>query len=170
MAHSPFPIRLQKTSDGGFIPYPSDQQPTTLLHKHVLDTQDEFVISSFNAHAMNFRIIAGKKINHITWKCTPDPNAFKFEFFPSVSRDRTMPTRLHEDQVQVCLNNKWILMVDYLERESKRDELNPNYLPQFDAQLALKAQRNWWDANEQSFRLLDLPLELRTESCASGCN
>ncbi|KAI4849459.1 hypothetical protein E4T44_03336 [Aureobasidium sp. EXF-8845] len=158
-----FLTRLQKTSDGGFIAYPSDQQPTTLLHQHVLDTQDKFVISSFDAHTMNFRITAGKKINHITWKCTPDPNAFKFEFFPNVGRNRTMPTRFHEGQVQVCLNNKWILMVDYLERESKRDKLNPNYLPKFDAQLALKAQRIWWDRNNKVFRLLDLPLELRTE-------
>jgi hypothetical protein len=161
-----FPIflrkRQQETSDG-CLPYPDDQQPTTILHKHVLDTQDKFVISSFDAHLMNFRITVSKKIDKTTWKCTPEPDVFKFEFFPSCGRDRKMRARTRRGQVQVRLNNKWVLMIDYLEKESKRDALNPNYLPRFDAQSALDAQRKWWDANKKPFRFLDLPSELRTE-------
>ncbi|KAG9524800.1 hypothetical protein KCU93_g6131, partial [Aureobasidium melanogenum] len=166
MAIPAFPTRYEKTSDG-WIRQPDDQQPTSILHKHVLDTKDKFIISSFDASVMKLKITAGIKCDYITWECSPDPNAFKFEFVPNRGRDRTLETRFHGGQVQVCLNHKWILMVDYLEAESKQDELNPNNRTRccyYDySNEALTAQRRWWAANNKFFPLLELPSELREE-------
>ncbi|CAD0110468.1 unnamed protein product [Aureobasidium uvarum] len=167
MANLIFPTRYQKTNDG-WVREADDQQITSILHKHVLDTKDKFIISSFDANAMELRITVGVKKDICTWEETPDPNAFHFEFVPQCQgRQRTLPTRFHEEQVQVCLDNKWILMVDYLEEESKKDETNPNYVtllcPENRTKLVLKAQQKWWDANKKSFPLLDLPSELRNE-------
>lgn len=161
-----FPTRYEKTSDG-WIRQPDDQQPTSLLHQHVLETKDKFVISSFDASVMKLRITAGMKCDYITWECTHDPNAFKFEFVPNRGRDRTLETRFQEGQVQVCLEHKWLPMVDYLEAESKKDELNPNNRTRccyYDYRNeALEAQRKWWAANNKFFALLELPSELREE-------
>ncbi|KAK5999966.1 hypothetical protein QM012_005054 [Aureobasidium pullulans] len=166
MAVARFPTRYEETSDG-WIRQPDDQQPTTILHQHVLETKDKFVISSFDANVMKLKITAGMKCDYITWECTPDPNAFKFEHAPNSGRDRTLAARLHEGQVQVCLNNKWMPMVDYLEAESKKDQSNPNNRTRccyFNySEEALEAQHKWWDANKKSFPILKLPSELREE-------
>lgn len=167
MALTVFPTRYEETSDG-WIRQPDDQQITSVLHQHVLETKDEFVISSFDANVMKLRITTGTKYDLSTWKCTPDPDAFKFEFVPNSGRDRTLKTRIHHGQVQVCLNGKWILMVDYLKAESQKDEYNPNnhantcYRKRpFNFEKAIEAQRKWWDANNKSFPFLELPAELR---------
>ncbi|KAG9659295.1 hypothetical protein KCU64_g3943, partial [Aureobasidium melanogenum] len=166
MAVPVFPTRYEKTSDG-WIRQPDDQQPTSILHKDVLDTKDKFIISSFDASVMKLKITAGMKCDYITWECTPDPNAFKFEFVPNRGRDRTLHTRFHEGQVQVCLNDQWLPMVEYLEAESTINELNPNnrtrrcYHDYRDEALA--AQRRWWTENNKFFPLLELPSELREE-------
>ncbi|KAI4719358.1 hypothetical protein E4T48_04406 [Aureobasidium sp. EXF-10727] len=167
MANVILPTRYRETSDG-WVREHDDQQPTSILHKHVLDTKDEFIISSFDANVMELRITVGMKMDIDTWEATPDPNAFHFAL-GCQGRQRTLNTRFDEEQeqVQVCLNNNWIPMVDYLEDESKKDESNPNHLkylsPKHRTELATNAQQRWWDANKKSFPLLDLPSELRHE-------
>lgn len=166
MALPVLPTRYEETSDG-WIRQPDDQQPTSILHQHVLETKDKFVINSFDASVMQLKITAGMKCDYITWECIPDPNTFKFEFVPNRGRDRTLHTRFHEGQVQVCLKDEWMPMVDYLESESKRDELNPNRRTRccyynFQEET-LQAQRKWWATNNKFFPFLELPSELREE-------
>ncbi|KAI5206434.1 hypothetical protein E4T39_02466 [Aureobasidium subglaciale] len=166
MAITKLPARWIETSDG-FILAPDNQQPTSILHKAVLDTVDNFKISSFNAWALPVIVTVALRCDLITWERKPDPNSFKFKFGPRDGQGRTLATRFHKNQIQVKLDNKWLFLIEYLEQESKQCPENPNTFnhlsPRNKTKSILKVQRGWWTANKKCFALLQLPAELRNE-------
>lgn len=166
MATTKFPTRWIETSDG-FLPAPDNQQPTSILHKQVLDAVDEFKITSFDAWAMDLCVTVGKTCNVITWECTPDPTKFKFAFDWGRSRDVTLSTRVDKDEVQVYLDNKWTALTAFLNEEVKANPTNPNRCrhlsPENMTKEIAKVQRDWWSNNKKKFPFFDLPGELRNE-------
>ncbi|KAI5268215.1 hypothetical protein E4T47_07794 [Aureobasidium subglaciale] len=166
MAETKLPTRWIETSDG-FILAPEDQQPTSILHKAVLDAVDNFKITSFDAWALPVTVTIGKKCIVSTWECAPDPNSFKFKFGPRDCQGRTLATRIRKNQIQVKLDDRWLPLIDYLEQESKQCPENPNTFnhlsPRNKTVSILSVQRGWWAANKKHFALLQLPAELRSE-------
>ncbi|KEQ97686.1 hypothetical protein AUEXF2481DRAFT_27052 [Aureobasidium subglaciale EXF-2481] len=99
MAETKLPTRWIETSDG-FIPAPEDQQPTSILHKAVLDAVDNFKITSFDAWELPVTVTIGKKWIVSTWECAPDPDSFKFKFGQRDCQGRTLATRIRKYQIQ----------------------------------------------------------------------
>jgi hypothetical protein len=164
MTPTRFRTRYFVYPDGGWERLPDHQQSKCRLHEQVLETKDKFKISSFDAHTLDVSITTSKKFGHVDWENPPESILFDFNFYPDRERNRTLLARSHKDEIQVLLNNKWILMFDYLSQVSKNNtKFNPNQSARFCSATSIYLQNSWWRSNGKSLRFLDLPAELRTQ-------
>lgn len=161
MAEPVLRTRYYGASNDSWIPLSDQCQPKNLLHQHLLETADQFSISSFDAHTLDVYIkVSGK--NH----GKADLMAFDFDFYPNHEHNRTLFARFHEGQAQVLID-KWTPLIDYLQQVSRNNILNPNQSTSFCQVTGIQKQNAWWNARRNAkikgFSFLELPPELRCE-------
>ncbi|KEQ70718.1 hypothetical protein M436DRAFT_52612 [Aureobasidium namibiae CBS 147.97] len=99
MAEPTLRTRYYGASNDSWIPLSDQLQSKNLLHQQLLETADEFSISSFDAHTLEVYINVS---DENTGKS--DLKAFDFDFYPNREHNVTLFGRFHEGQAQ---QNEW---------------------------------------------------------------
>ena len=161
MAEPTLRTRYYGASNDSWIPLHDQLQSKSLLHQQLLETADEFSISSFDAHTLEVYINVSDENTGES-----DLKAFDFDFYPNREHNITLFGRFHEGQAQV-LTDRWTPLIDYLERVSKNNILNPNQSTPFCRVTGIQKQNEWWNSRRNAkikgFPFLELPAELRRE-------